>query len=103
MAYRQEVTQTGAGSTAWIPVDWRASPFSLSLVADITGTVSSTIEYTVDNVLAGATATAMPVSSMSAITADTAGNIAFPVTAVRITQASGAGSTRLIITQSPGT
>jgi hypothetical protein len=42
----------------------------------------------------------MPVTGMTGITADTAGNIAFPVQAIRVNQTVGAGSCRLTILQS---
>jgi hypothetical protein len=48
------------------------------------------------------TVTAFAHATMAAQTANSAGNFAFPCTAVRINQASGSGSTTLTILQSTG-
>lgn len=96
-----EISLTGVGTSAWVPVDHRNKPFNLSLHAILSGTVTSTIEYTPDNVWdTSITPVAFPVTGMSGITANTAGNIGFPVRAVRINNSAGTGTTRLVIAQS---
>jgi hypothetical protein len=50
--------------------------------------------------LAGDTPVWFPVTGMSAVTVNTAGNVAFPIMAVRINQTVGAGTSTLIILQS---
>lgn len=97
----QVVTVTGVANSAWIPVDNYAIPTNISLHAVINGTVTTTIQYTVDDIFNSAvTPTAFPVTGMSAITGNTAGNIAFPVRAIRISNSAGTGDTTLTILQS---
>lgn len=96
----QQVSVTGVATSNWIPVDRVQKPTGISLVADITGTVTSTIEFTTDDIFdASVTPLAMPVTGMAAITADTQGNIAFPVQAIRVNNTAGAGTVRLTILQ----
>jgi hypothetical protein len=95
----QTISITGVGQTAWIPVDYTQDPVNISLHAEPAGN-TVTIEYTVDDVMAGATAVAYPVTGMSGVTANTAGNVAFPIQAVRINQTLGAGTSVLKILQS---
>lgn len=92
---------TGVGTSAWIPVDWYKLPINISLHATVSGTVTSTIEYTVSDVYDPAvTPIAFPVTGMSGLTANTAGNIAFPIRAVRINNTAGTGTLSLTIMQS---
>lgn len=93
------ITVTGVGQSVVFPVDYAQKPMNLSLHAEPAGN-TVTIEYTPDNVLAGATPTWYPVTGMVGITANTAGNIAFPIMAVRINQTVGAGTSTLKILQS---
>jgi len=101
----QIIKQTGAGTTAWIPLDPRAQIFSVGMGAVVSGTVNYTIEYTFDAIMDPTytgIVTAFSHATMAAQTANSAGNFAFPCTAVRINQASGSGSTTLTILQSTG-
>lgn len=92
---------TGVGTSAWIPIDWYKLPINVSLHAIVSGTVTSTIEYTVSDVYDPAvTPIAFSVTGMSGLTANTAGNIAFPIRAVRINNTAGTGTTSLTIMQS---
>lgn len=92
---------TGVGTSAWVPVDFYKLPVNISLHATVSGTATTTIEYTVSDVWDPAvTPIAFPVTGMSAITANTAGNIAFPVRAVRINNSAGTGTFTLTILQS---
>lgn len=92
---------TGVGTSAWIPIDWYKLPINVSLHATVSGTVTSTIEYTVSDVYDPAvTPIAFSVTGMSGLTANTAGNIAFPIRAVRINNTAGTGTTSLTIMQS---
>lgn len=95
----QTVSVTGVGTSAWIPVDYTQDPVNISLHAEPAGN-TVTIEYTVDNVLAGDTPVAYAVTGMSGVTGNTAGNIAFPIMAVRINQTLGGGTSVLKILQS---
>ena len=97
----QVVSVTGVANSAWIPVDNYSIPTNISLHAVVNGTVTTTIQYTVDDIQdSTVTPTAFSVTGMSAISANTAGNIAFPVRAIRISNTAGTGSTTLTILQS---
>lgn len=95
----QVVTVTGVGNSNPIPVDYRQKPFNLSLHVEPGGNTVS-VEYTPSNVLAGDSPVWFPVSGMTAVTTNTAGNIAFPIMAVRLVQSIGAGTSKLTIIQS---
>lgn len=99
----QVVTQTNAGSTAWIPVDWRSNPFNMSFGCVVTGTPTYKVEHTFDNVLdATVTPTAFTHEFISASTASDDGNYAYPITGIRLTISSGTGSVTMTVLQ-PGT
>lgn len=94
----QTVSVTGVGQSTVVPLDYRQKPFNLSLHVEPAGN-TVTVEYTPDHVIAGATAVWYPVTGMTGVTVNTAGNIAFPVMAVRINQTLGAGTSVLKILQ----
>lgn len=94
-------TQTGAGSSAWIPLDIKANPFSVGFGVVATGTVTYTVEHTFDDVQnATVTPTAFPHASVAGETTNQDGNYAFPVRAVRVTVTAGSGSATLTMIQS---
>lgn len=97
------ITQTGVGTTAWIPLNRMQTPFNVSLGAVISGTVTYTIQHTFDNVLdptiAQGTITAFDNVNMTAQTTNSTGNYAFPVAAVRLNITAGTGSVALTILQ----
>lgn len=95
----QTVSVTGIATSAVVPADYAMKPVNISLHVFPAGN-TVTVEYTVDNVLAGDTPVWFPVTGMSAVTVNTAGNVAFPIMAVRINQTVGAGTSTLIILQS---
>lgn len=101
------ISQTGAGSTNPIPMDMYGNPFSVSLGVTVSGTVNYTVQHTFDDVFA---TSYLPASgnwynhvSLAAQTGQLDGNYAYPVTAIRLTQNSGSGTTTLRIHQSGGT
>lgn len=94
------VSLTGAGSSAWIPMDYKQSPFAIGLGVTVSGVVNYTVEHTFDNVFDSTiTPVAFPHSTLSAQTANKDGNYAFPVRAIRITNNSGAGTSTITILQ----
>ena len=97
------VTQTNAGSTAWIPVDWRSNPFNLSLACVVvSGTPTYKVEHTFDNVLdPTVTPTAFTHEFITASTTNDDGNYAFPITGVRLTISSGTAVVTMTVIQ-PG-
>lgn len=73
-------------------VNWRASPFNIGIQVDITGIASVTVQFTLNDILGGETPLWLPHATLAALAADAAGSITTPVTAIRITQVSGGGS-----------
>jgi hypothetical protein len=84
----QVISLSAAGSTAWIPVDYKQNPFNISLAIVLSNTPSLTckVEYTLDDVFNTAiTPTAFTVSGLSFITSNTVGSLTIPVKAIRLT------------------
>lgn len=92
-------TQTGVGSTAWIPVNYRQSPFNLSFGVVVSGTVDYTVQHTYENVMGGESATARNHGTIAAATANAEGSYTVPIRAIRVTVNSGAGSVTLTVLQ----
>jgi hypothetical protein len=95
------VTQTAAGSTAPVPMNQYVTPFNVALSAIVTGTVNYTVQYTFDNVFES---NYVPSSgnwtnhpSLTSQTTTLSSNIAYPVTAIRLTVNSGTGTVALTI------
>ena len=96
----QVIKQTGTGSTAWIPLDYKQSPFNVGFGVVVSGTVTYTIEHTFDDVFdSSITPTAFQHSTVVGQSADANSNYAFPVRAVRITISAGTGSATLTLLQ----
>lgn len=86
-------SQTGVGTTAWFPVNYRQSPFNASFGCVVSGTVTYTVEHTFDDVFDPAvTPTAFPNATVAAATANANGNYAFPIRAVRLNITAGTGT-----------
>lgn len=103
----QVVTVSSAASSAPIPVDWRANPFSMSLGCDVSsgGTLTYKVQYTFDDIYASgwdpSTAAWQDHPVLVALSASSASNLAFPVRAIRLTvTAYTNGSVRLTALQS---
>lgn len=88
----QEITQTGTGTTAWIPVDYAKSPFNLGFgVVIVSGTATYSVQHTFDDVYDPAvTPVAFDNASVAAQTTNKDGNYAFPIRALRLTVTAGA-------------
>ena len=81
----QVISITGTGTTAWIPLDYKQSPFNVSVAAVVNGTVTYDIEHTFDEIfVTTVTPTAFKHASITAQTANKDGNYAFPVRAIRV-------------------
>jgi hypothetical protein len=99
---RQIVTVSSATTSATIPVDHRAQNFQIGMGAVVTGTATFTVEYTFDDALGAAPVTWFPHPTMTAVTANTSANVAFPISALRLNVAATTGSVTLTILQSSG-
>ena len=96
----QVIKQTGTGSTAWIPLDYKQSPFNVGFGVVVSGTATYTIEHTFDDVFdSSITPTAFQHSTVVGQSANANSNYAFPVRAVRITISAGTGSATLTLLQ----
>ena len=96
----QVFSQTGTGTSAWIPLDYKQAPFNVGMGVVISGTVSADIEHTFDDVFnTTITPTAFKNSTLTAVTANKDGNYAFPIRAVRINNTSGTGTTTITLLQ----
>ena len=95
------VTQTNAGSTKVIPLDYRAANYKCSLILTVvSGTPGATVELTADDVQAAdfvpASANWQDHATLAALDASAKGNLAFPATGLRLTN-SGVGVAKLDI------
>ena len=96
----QVVSITGTGQSAWIPMDYKQSPFNVGLGAVVNGTVTFDIEHTFDDVFdISITPTAFKNSTLTALSSNKDGNYAFPIRAVRINNTSGTGTTTVTLLQ----
>jgi len=97
---RQVTSQTGAGSTGWVPVDYTQNQFGIGFGVVTSGTVNYTVQHTFDDVFdPTVTPTAFDHSAVAAQTTNKDGNYAFPIAAVRVTVNSGTGSATLTVLQ----
>src|ERR1700747_410478 len=95
------VSQTGTGTTAWIPMDREQAHFTVGIGCVATGTVTYSVEHTFDDVQNSAiTPTAFQNSALTAQTASAFGNYSFPVRAIRLNVTAGSGSVTMTLIQS---
>lgn len=100
MAHPSIVTQTGTGTSAWIPVDYTQNAFAIGFGCVVSGTVTYTVQHTFDNIQdASVTPTAFDHSTVAAETTNQDGNYAFPVRAIRLNVTAGTGSVTITILQ----
>lgn len=90
----------GATTSAIAPMDYTQAPFAVGFGCVVTGTVSFTVQHTFDDIQGGVTPTWFDHSSVAAKVANTDGNYAFPVRAIRLKQNSGSGSVVMTFIQS---
>ncbi len=84
----QVISLSSAGSTAWIPVDYKQNPFyiNLALVLSDTPSLTCKVEYTLDNVFdSSITPTAFTHTGLSSVSTNTTGSITYPIRAFRLT------------------
>ncbi len=94
------VSKTGTGSSQWIPMDYAQSYFHVGLGLVISGTLSTDVEHTFDNIQDSAvTPVAFKHTVLVNKTANADSNYASPVRAIRITNNSGSGTATLTIIQ----
>lgn len=92
----QTISLSAAGSSAWIPVDYKQNPYyiNLALVFSDTPSLTCKVEYTLDNVFdSSVTPTAFTHTSLSSVSTNTTGSITYPVRAIRLTISSWTSGT----------
>lgn len=100
MANPSIVTQTGTGTSAWIPVDYTQANFGIGFGCVVSGTVTYDIQHTFDNIQdSSITPTAFTHGTVTGKTANQDGNYAFPIRAIRINITAGTGSVTLTVLQ----
>lgn len=98
------VSVTGVGVSVPIPLDFLNAQFAVGIGCILSGTATYTVEHTFDDCFAPtfvpASANWLPNSGLTAKTASSDGNYAFPVRAIRLNIASGTGTVTLTAIQS---
>ena len=94
----QNVSRTGAGSTSPLVMNTNTNPFNVGFGVVVSGTVNYTVQHTFDDP-AGTLTTWFNHPVVASQTATIDGNSAFPVTAIRLTVNSGAGTATLRLVQ----
>lgn len=96
----QVITQSGTGTSAWIPMDYKQNPFNIGIGVVVSGTVTYTVQHTFDDIYdSSITPTAFNHSTLATQTANKDGNYAFPVRAIRINNGAGTGTTTMTLLQ----
>jgi hypothetical protein len=96
----QVIKKSLTGTTAWIPLDYKQSPFNIGLAVVVNGTITYDIEHTFDDVFDSTiTPTAFKHSTLVSQTTNKDGNYAFPIRAIRLNNTAGTGDTTLTILQ----
>lgn len=91
---------TGTGTSAWIPLDYKQSPFNVGFGVVVNGTVTYDIEHTFDDVFdPSVTPVAFKHATVVAQTANKDGNYIVPVRAVRVNNTAGTGTTTVTLLQ----
>ena len=84
----QVISLSAAGSTAWIPVDYKQNPFNIDVAVVLSNTPNLTykVEYTLDDIFNPAiTPTAFSHATLVGLTANGQAPITSPVRAIRLT------------------
>lgn len=94
----QTVAKTGAGSSSALAMNTNTNPFNVGFGVVVSGVVDYTVQHTFDDPAVGFT-TWFNHPTIAAQIANADGNYAFPVTGIRVTVNSGAGSATLKLIQ----
>jgi hypothetical protein len=97
---------SGAAISRLCPMNWRKTPFHITIRTVVIGTVNYDVQYTTDDIReAGwteAAATWTSLTGMAAAVANAEATIISPVTCVRLLQNSGTGSVEAQIISAGG-
>ena len=96
----QIFSKSGTGTSAWIPLDYKQSPFNVGFGVVVSGTVTYDIEHTFDDVFdSTVTPTAFKHSSLTSQTTNKDGNYTASIRAIRVNNTAGTGSTTVTLLQ----
>ena len=90
-------TVTGAGVSAWIPVDFNNLPPNIGFACVPSATATFSVEYTYDDVFNPAITPTPFTSTVNAATAKIDGNFFVPIAAMRLNVSASTGSVTLTI------
>lgn len=100
---RVVVSQTGVGQSALVSCDQYVNATAITLGVAVSGTVTYSIEYTLDDIFAEnfnpATATWYTHTVLTNLSANACSNFMFPVMATRINVTAGTGTATLTVLQ----
>ena len=97
---QKSITVNGVGTSPWIPMDYKQSPFSLGMSVTVNGPITYTIEHTFDDIYNPAVTPSVfkhPVLQAQAVSEN--GMYDFPIRAFRLKNTSGVGSTTVTFLQ----
>lgn len=88
------------GNSSPIPMDFKEAPFNVAIATIlVTGSATWSVQYTYDDITAGAPSTWFTLSGISGATASIDSNLQFPVTAVRLHVTAGSGTVQIVVIQ----
>lgn len=96
----KSITVNGTGTSQWIPLDYKQTPFNVGLSVAVTGPIVYDIEHTHDNVMdSSVTPTVFKHPDLQGQSSTNEGYYQFPIRAIRLNNKSGIGKTTLTILQ----
>lgn len=99
MAKTVTISQTGAGTSGWVILNFDITPFQVTVTTSVTGTVSYTIETTQNDFWTYPVGTVRTFTAASAASTGAQISLQNAVYGVRINNASGSGTITADITQ----
>lgn len=100
---RVVVSKTGVGYSSLVPCDQYVNATAITLGVAVSGTVTYSIEYTLDDIYAAnfdaSTATWYTHTVLTGLSANACSNFLFPVMAARINVTAGTGTATLTVLQ----
>lgn len=102
MAQPRYISQTGVGTSDWQIVNWDLTPINIGIGVIVSGTVTYSVEYTLQDpsgTYPGGTPTAFSLSALASKTATLDGSIITPVAAIRLNVTAGTGTAQMCFLQ----
>jgi archaellum component FlaF (FlaF/FlaG flagellin family) len=100
---RMTETVSGVGTSPTLPMDYRAQVFNIGFGCEVTGTVTFSVQHTFDDIYNPAiTPVWFNHAVVNGATANTDGNYAFPIAAMRLNVTAGTGSVTINILSTSG-